>query len=298
MRTQRASLGLRGGDVADRIGRWIQPVAIGLITGSWLCLEGRLGPEALFFGVGIATLAILQMAELVLERHPEWRISRQELATDAFYTAIFYAIAVVVLPMTEVPLARLGSSARLTGLWPTSLPFLARGALALIVIELGQYWLHRLMHNSFLWRVHGPHHHLTQLNAWKGAVGQPIELWLVQLSVLPLLGAGLEETLFAGNIVSAVACFAHGNIAGLPPKWYAFVFTTISPHSLHHSVGYEETRCNYANALICIDRLFGTFREGAADPSRIGQGSRRRLSIVQQWAFPVRRPDNVETPLV
>ena len=47
---------------------------------------------------------------------------------------------------------------------------------------------------------------------------------------------------------------------------------------------YEDTRCNYANSLILIDRVFGTFRDGEADV--VGQGDRKRLSIREQFVFP------------
>jgi sterol desaturase/sphingolipid hydroxylase (fatty acid hydroxylase superfamily) len=81
-----------------------------------------------------------------------------------------------------------------------------------------------------------------------------------------------------------VSTFAHANTRCDPPRWYAFFFTTIRNHSLHHSVGYEETRCNYANSLILLDRIFGTYRDGEAE--LVGQDERRRLSIREQMLFP------------
>jgi sterol desaturase/sphingolipid hydroxylase (fatty acid hydroxylase superfamily) len=74
-----------------------------------------------------------------------------------------------------------------------------------------------------------------------------------------------------------------------PPLFYSYIFTTIRHHSLHHSVPYEDTRCNYGNSLIVLDRIFGTYKEGEA--SVVGQDDRRRLSIREQWLFPV-------TPLI
>jgi MFS family permease len=52
-----------------------------------------------------------------------------------------------------------------------------------------------------------------------------------------------------------VSSFAHANVRFGPPRWHAYVFTTIETHSLHHQVGFNETRCNYANALILLDHL-------------------------------------------
>jgi sterol desaturase/sphingolipid hydroxylase (fatty acid hydroxylase superfamily) len=154
------------------------------------------------------------------------------------------------------------------------------------VLEFGQYWLHRLMHNSFLWWTHAPHHHITQLNAMKGLVGNPLELFLVSLSVIALFDLPINVIFCAYNIVGAVSTFAHANVRFYTPRWYAFFFTTVEAHSLHHTVGYEETRCNYANALILCDRLCGTFRRGEAEV--VGQDERKRLLISQQFMFPLR----------
>jgi sterol desaturase/sphingolipid hydroxylase (fatty acid hydroxylase superfamily) len=145
---------------------------------------------------------------------------------------------------------------------------------------------HGLMHNSFLWRTHAPHHHITQLNALKGLVGNPLELFLVSLSVLALFDLSTNAIFCAFNLLVAVSAFAHANVRFDPPRWYAYVFTTVEAHSLHHAVGFKETRCNYANALILCDRMFGTFRKGEA--AVVGQDERTRLPIRQQFMFPLR----------
>ncbi len=109
---------------------------------------------------------------------------------------------------------------------------------------------------------HAPHHHITQLNAAKGLVGNPLELFLVSLSVIALFDFQKNAVFGAFNVLTAVSAFAHANVRFDPPRWYSYVFTTVEAHSLHHSVGYNETRCNYANVLLLWDRVFGTFREG------------------------------------
>jgi sterol desaturase/sphingolipid hydroxylase (fatty acid hydroxylase superfamily) len=100
------------------------------------------------------------------------------------------------------------------------------------------------------------------------------------------LDVPLNATFCAFNILVAVSSFAHANVRFDPPRWYAYVFTTIETHSLHHQVGFNETRCNYANVLILLDHLFGTYREGEAEV--VGQDERKRLSISEQFMFPLR----------
>jgi sterol desaturase/sphingolipid hydroxylase (fatty acid hydroxylase superfamily) len=145
--------------------------------------------------------------------------------------------------------------------------------------------MHRLMHNwTPFWLTHAPHHHLTQLNAAKGAVGNPIELFLISLSVLALFDFDTTALFAAFNTTGVISTFAHANVRSDPPIWYSFFFTTIRHHSLHHSTDYDSTRSNYGNSLILLDRIFGTYREGEA--ALVGQDERRRLSIWEQTLFP------------
>jgi sterol desaturase/sphingolipid hydroxylase (fatty acid hydroxylase superfamily) len=200
---------------------------------------------------------------------------------------LYYAVIIKVeTKLVDGSLTSAKNSLGITTEWAMHLPFVVQAALALFLIEFGQYWLHRLMHNSFLWWTHAPHHHITQLNAFKGLVGNPLELFLVSLSVLALFDFQTNALFCAFNLLVAVSAFAHANVRFDPPRWYAFIFTTVEAHSLHHAVGFKETRCNYANALILCDRMFGTFRKGEA--AVVGQDERTRLRIRQQFMFPLR----------
>jgi sterol desaturase/sphingolipid hydroxylase (fatty acid hydroxylase superfamily) len=156
------------------------------------------------------------------------------------------------------------------------------------MFEFGQYWMHRLMHNqSFFWSTHAPHHHITQLNAMKGYVGNPLELLLITLSAVALFDFPTAAVFAAFNAANVVAMFAHANVRSDPPIWYSFFFTTIRHHSLHHTAkSYEDTRCNFGCAVILFDRIFGTYREGESEI--VGQGERVRLSIREQFLFPLR----------
>ncbi|MEM7663593.1 MAG: sterol desaturase family protein [Pseudomonadota bacterium] len=232
---------------------------------------------------GLITVAFIQIMELVFERHPGWRINRREFATDLFYLFLSYtAISWASSTLAETPLMSIKESLGIATPWLMDLPIVVQAFLVLAIIEFGQYWMHRLMHNWHpLWLTHAPHHHLTQLNAMKGYVGNPIELFLVTLSVVSLFDFDLLAIFCAVNVLGAIVGYVRAN----PPGFYSFVFTTIRHHSLHHSVGYEETRCNYSNAMILFDRIFGTYREG--ESAIVGQDERRRLSIIEQFLFPV-----------
>lgn len=232
--------------------------------------------------------AFVQALEWVAERHSGWRLDRREFLTDLFYVVLgSTAIAWATTTLAEAPLHALKESLGLTTAWAMQLPFLVQVALVVVLIEFGQYWMHRLMHNALpFWLVHAPHHHITQLNAMKGYVGNPVELFLISLSVVALFDLPVTAVFCGLNVLGVVSSFAHANVRADPPIWYSFVFTTIRHHSLHHSTAYDDTRCNYGNSLILLDRIFGTYRDGEA--SVVGQDDRRRLSIPEQFLFPAR----------
>jgi sterol desaturase/sphingolipid hydroxylase (fatty acid hydroxylase superfamily) len=280
------------------LGGYLPPAAVAVLVVVWSLGHDRLPLPGLFYGSALAILVVVQVLELFFERHRRWRTNARELATDGFYTLVTFAIATFLIPFADMRIYQLGESLGLPALWPSSLPLPVKAGLCLVIFELGQYWLHRAQHRfALLWRVHGPHHHLRQLNAWKGSVGNPIELWLINVSLVTLFGAGIEEVLLQSLVVLTVTSFAHGNIAGDSPAWYRFFFTTVRAHSVHHSVRLEDTQHNFANTLIIWDRVFGTFQDGDVVDGAVGQGQLVRLSIPQQLLFPFRSPGSVEAPL-
>lgn len=229
---------------------------------------------------------VVLLLEFVFERHEGWRLNRQEFLTDLYYSVLSATvISWLTQKLAEDPLLAIKSSLGITTQWAAQMPWLAQVALVIFLIEFGQYWMHRLMHNSTpFWLTHAPHHHITQLNAAKGAVGNPIELFLISLSVVALFDLDKTAIFAALNTTGVISTFAHANVRANPPIWYSFFFTTIRHHSLHHSTDYESTRCNYGNSLILLDRVFGTYREG--EGVLVGQDDRRRLSILEQTLFP------------
>jgi sterol desaturase/sphingolipid hydroxylase (fatty acid hydroxylase superfamily) len=271
----------------DKVFNLIPPAMIVLVLAFW-----AYGPKAVLdhtWTLAVTSpliVVIVLLLEQVHERHSGWRMNRQEFVTDLFYVVLS---ATVIAWLTEVlaedPLMALKASLGITTEWARQMPWLAQVALVIVLIEFGQYWMHRLMHNwTPFWLTHAPHHHLTQLNAAKGAVGNPIELFLISLSVVALFD--LEKTaIFAAiNTLNVITVFAHANVRSDPPAWYSFLFTTIRHHSLHHSTDYDATRSNYGNALIVLDRIFGTYREG--EGIVVGQDERKRLTIWEQTIFP------------
>lgn len=278
----------RTGDLKNTVFRYFEPASIVLILLFWSLLPPAIAADPMtILWAGIVTKIVVVGLEFVHERHAGWRLNRQELLTDIFYVVVAGTVIQYVNDNgTDAGLAAAKQALGITTPWLAQSPFVLQVAIILLIVEFGQYWLHRAMHNFRpLWLVHAPHHHITQLNALKGLVGNPLELILVFASIVALFDFSLPALFAAFHILGATACFAHANVGFNAPSWYASIFTTVGAHSLHHSVKYEDTRCNYANSLICLDHLFGTFRAGETDT--VGQDDRRRLSIREQMLFPV-----------
>jgi len=273
--------------LTERLFDLLPPAMVVMVVVFWMFGPKSLldNPWTLVVVGALITVSVLAL-EWVHERHAGWRMNRREFATDLFYVILSNTvIAWTTTVLAEDPLKAAKASLGITTQWAMHLPFLAQVALVVFIIEFGQYWMHRLMHNSHpFWLTHAPHHHITQLNAMKGAVGNPIELFLISLSVVALFDLPQSAVFCAINVMGVISTFAHANVRSNPPLFYSFFFTTIRHHSLHHSTDYEATRCNYGNSLIVIDRLFGTYREGEA--SVVGQDERKRLSIWEQFMFP------------
>jgi len=235
---------------------------------------------------GIAIMIVIMLLEWVNERHAHWRLTVREFLEGAFYILcnryVFGAVAAVIL---YDPLSAFVKNYGLSTDIATGLPLAVQVAMLIFMHEFVQYWFHRMLHNNaVLWEVHVPHHYITQMNTMNAAVGNWIEIIFLGLTLALFFEMPKVALLCAGNIGSAVAYFAHSNIRFDPPRWYSYVFTTIEHHSLHHSLNYDETRCNYANELILLDRMFGTYADGEA--VHVGQDNQRRLSIWQQTIWP------------
>lgn len=271
----------------DRIFNLAPPAMIAMVLAFWALGPKSLtdNPWALTVTSPLIVIAVL-LLEIVHERHAGWRMNKQEFFTDLYYSVLSATVIVwLTEKLAEDPLTAVKAALGIKTAWVAHMPWLAQVMLAIFLLEFGQYWMHRLMHNwTPFWLTHAPHHHITQLNAAKGAVGNPIELFLISLSVLTLFDFQPTALFAAINTMGVISVFAHANVRSDPPIWYSFFFTTIRHHSLHHSTDYESTRCNYGNSLILLDRIFGTYKEG--EGVLVGQDDRKRLTILEQTLFP------------
>jgi sterol desaturase/sphingolipid hydroxylase (fatty acid hydroxylase superfamily) len=279
---------VEGGPFKRLFFTWFQPAVFFGMIAFWYYAPNSIAKASTAIGIGIGFRVILQILELTNPRHQSWQITWKELATDLFYVGV---------SATMVNLAEnyIGSDVAIEAIqgglhlekfaWFTGLPLLLQAFLIIFIFDFGQYWMHRGMHNWYpLWLPHSVHHYITQLNVHKGAVGNPVELFLIGLGIGGLFDFLPRAFLLAGAIGMSVGAYQHINVRFNSPRWWRWTFNTTEHHSLHHSQDFESTRSNYANTFIFIDRMFGTCIDGEAE--LLGMEGGRRMSIREQMLYP------------
>ncbi|MDQ4419339.1 sterol desaturase family protein [Sphingobium sp. DEHP117] len=279
---------VQGGRVKRFIFTWFQPAMLFALVAFWYYAPNSIATASTAIGIGIGFKALLLALEWVNPRYDSWRLTWKELVVDLFYVSLGYTFLAVIERY-------IGSDAVIDAIqhqfdwdklvWFLGLPLLVQAFLISFIFDFGQYWMHRGMHNWYpLWLTHSVHHYITQLNINKGAVGNPVELFLIGLGIGGFFDFLPRAALLAGSIGLAVATYQHINVRFDTPRWWRYLFNTTEHHSLHHSQDYEATRSNYAGTYIFIDRMFGTCVDGEAE--LLGMEGGRRMSIREQMTYP------------
>lgn len=279
---------VEGGPVKHFIFTWFQPSILFALIAFWYYAPNSIALASTAIGIGIGLNVLLMGLEWLTPRHESWHMTWKELTTDLFYVGLGYTIlglidgyigsdAIIEIVQNSFNWDKLA--------WFTSMPLLLQAFLILFIFDFGQYWMHRGMHNWYpLWLPHSVHHYITQLNINKGAVGNPVELFLIGLGIGGLFDFLPRAALLAGAIGMAIGVYQHLNVRFNSPRWWRFLFNTTEHHSLHHSQDYEATRSNYAGTFIFIDRMFGTCIDGEAE--LLGMEGGRRMAIGEQMTYP------------
>jgi len=242
------------------------PLILGGTLALALVLLPRLGAELTLSIATVAGLVAVVIAERLWPYRETWIRSHGDLGTDALHAIVSgLGTARLVRPLTAlVGVAVAGSLSRALGatLWPTAWPYLAQLALALLVAELPQYWLHRWQHeHDALWRIHATHHSALRLYFLNAARFHPFDLGLVYaVGYVPLIALGCPpEVIMLFALFDAVfGMLQHCNV-DVRLGWLNRVFSMAEPHRWHHSRTVREANTNYGSNLIVWDLVFGTF---------------------------------------
>jgi sterol desaturase/sphingolipid hydroxylase (fatty acid hydroxylase superfamily) len=138
--------------------------------------------------------------------------------------------------------------------------------IAIIGVDLGYYWWHRLSHEvNVLWAVHVVHHQSEDYNlavALRQAVLSPVTVMPFYLP-LAVLGVPMFSFFIVNALSTLYQFWIHTELVdrmGVLER----VINTPSLHRVHHGVNPEYLDKNYAATFICWDQLFGTLRREEA----------------------------------
>jgi sterol desaturase/sphingolipid hydroxylase (fatty acid hydroxylase superfamily) len=146
-------------------------------------------------------------------------------------------------------------------LWPTAWPWVLQLGLALVVAELGSYWLHRVQHGvGWLWRMHATHHSVPRLYWLNTSRFHPLDAvvsYLTLMLPLVLLGVPYDTLAIATAFMSVHSLLQHSNIdlRHGPCNW---LFSTAELHRWHHALDADDSNHNYGTVLAVWDVVFGT----------------------------------------
>lgn len=147
-------------------------------------------------------------------------------------------------------------------------PLWARLIAALLVNDIGAYWMHRWQHRSrLLWRFHAVHHSAEHIDWLVNTRAHPIDMVLVRLAgLVPVYLLGLAQAEVDGadplvlwvTVIGTVwSFFIHANV-----RWrfgpLERLISTPAFHHWHHTNDADHRDRNFAAVLPILDRLFGT----------------------------------------
>lgn len=269
-------------------------------------IGGALASAILWMGVGVDPPVALILSQIpaflvviFLERwvpfHVPWNQSHGDLAVDIRHGLTIALLATLVDPLFTalgVVVAVALLDGHTLGIWPSEWPLIIQLGLALVIGELGQYWVHRLQHEvDFMWRFHALHHSAPRLYWLNAARFHPLDILLnnfVALVPLAFMGAS-EGVLILWALFAAVhGIFQHSNIPTRigPLNW---VFSMAELHRWHHSRLVDESNRNYGQNLIIWDIVFGSrfLPSDREPPTEIGLNGLSAYPMTwwaQQWA--------------
>ncbi len=282
----------------------------GIISaGLAVCLGGTniqsdtIGQTPYSLGLDWFILALLVSAlvfiplERLFAKDPEQHILRPHWRTDLGYYFVSHLLVQFILIFITASASWLASWVPAHGLkdWVQELPLWAQFFLAVLVADLGQYWLHRLYHVvPWLWRFHAVHHSSTAMDWLAGSRVHFGEILLTRTGVmapLMLLGFSAEAMNAYVILVGVQAVLAHANLR-VRAGWLEYLVVLPRYHHWHHARHKDYIYKNYAIHLPLVDMLFGTFKlPSKVWPERYGVfGNPLPEGILRQHLYPLRKP--------
>ena len=132
-----------------------------------------------------------------------------------------------------------------------------------VIYDFLYYWMHRLEHTPFLWKISHIHHHssryLNILTGFRSSIFQPVYL-LLFIAPLYLLGFRTPEIFFMVTMNKLYNCWVHQQHLKKVPL-VDLLLNSPANHRVHHGRNEIYIDRNFAGIFMIWDKLFGTYQE-------------------------------------
>jgi len=244
--------------------------------------------EAVFDGIQFALFGAIEIAlAYALFRPLEWWrpverwADRRAVRTDVVYTLVHrlgIVPAIIFLVLTPIAVV-IDGHLRFEGYIPPAIeqlipalrawPF-ATFLLYVVVLDLGEYWRHRLQHRlPWWWALHSLHHDQRQMTLWADDRNHLLDdvlaaVWTGTLALL--IGVAPEQYPLVMIAFRLVESLSHTNVRLALGRLGSPLLVGPHYHRLHHAIEHARAPfdrtmgCNFAVVLPVWDVLFGTRR--------------------------------------
>jgi sterol desaturase/sphingolipid hydroxylase (fatty acid hydroxylase superfamily) len=200
----------------------------------------------------------------IVERVPALRRRRSRLFRASVFTDLaFLGISwLASAQLTFAWVAWASDSLHVTIGVPSiaEMPLWAATLLALVLLDLGNYTAHWLMHrHDVLWRFHAVHHSsqvLDWLATFRSHLVEQVLRRIISPVLLVLLGLPIPAVAIASAFFVAWGVVNHANVR-INLRFLEPIFITPRLHVLHHTPEYAN--CNLGTVLNLWDRITGRF---------------------------------------
>lgn len=174
-------------------------------------------------------------------------------------------------------------------------PFWFKIVAGVILIDMADYWVHRIDHRiPLFWRQHRVHHSDTTMDASTALRTFPTDILFFtagELLICVIFGIDILSLNIFLFLFFPLSFLQHANIKY--PNWvdklFGGFFMTPNYHKIHHEQDQFYTDSNYGTLLIIWDKLFGTFKTKPVEEIKYGleefEGVER-----QSFLFQIRSP--------
>ncbi len=181
-----------------------------------------------------------------------------------------------------------------------SLPVILQAFLILLVMDVIQYWTHRVFHTMQLWKFHSIHHSAVHVDWLTSARFHPVNI-IVHSScvylIVFLMGFSPQAWMVLAPFNMIYSPLVHANLNWTYGPFRYFLASPVF-HRWHHTHPKEGGNKNFAPTFPFLDILFGTYYDPKGVKPNVFGAPYDTVSdsnVLQQLVYPFLRKRKIQT---